>query len=167
MWRHHALCSNMDFALFQTFLTHFSDTLVIYHVHTVMCVIHNRLLPWLPCGLAALWKLKLFSTIFGFLALAVETGILEFLGNVGCMNGNYRKLHGCQVRGHSVHHLTGMFLHIYREGHQPFAHMKKQVRVLWSSPGSHCGYKMELGCESNVHPQCLGFSCAGFELFRF
>lgn len=100
MWRHHALCRNMDFALFQTFLTHSSDTLVIYHAHTVMCVIHNRLLPWLPCGLADLWKLKLFSTIFGFLALAVETGILEFLGNVGCMNGNYRKLHSCQVRGH-------------------------------------------------------------------
>lgn len=89
----------MDFALFQTFLTHSSDTLVVYHAHTVMCVIHNCLLPWLPCGLVAVWKLKLFLTTFGFLALAVETGILGFLGNVGCMNGNYRTLHGCQVRG--------------------------------------------------------------------
>lgn len=56
--------------------------------------------------------------------------------------------------GATVHHLNGMFLNIYREGHQPFAHMKKQVRVLWSSPGSHCGYKwswaVNLMCTHNV-----------------
>lgn len=172
VWRHHALCTNMDFPLFQTFLTHSSDPLVVYHAHTsyvwhTVTYFLGSPVGWQLFGSwSSSWHLTQSSSLVSWhLLYKLEHWdfwemLVAWMEATECCT---------PARCWATPLITSPASSCISTGrdHQPFAHVRKQVRVLRSSPGSHCGYKMELGCESNVQPQCLGFSCAGFELFRF
>ena len=168
VWRHHALCTNMDFPLFQTFLTHSSDTLVVYHAHTsyvwhTTTYFLGSLVGWQLFGSwSSSWHLTQSSSLVSWHLLYK----LEYWDFWEMLVAWMEATECCTPATPFITSPACSCISTLRD-HQPFSHVRRQVRVLRSSSGSHCGYKMELGCESNVQPQCLGFSCAGFELFRF